>query len=156
MICHDDRYPELYRQDKRAGAQVMFHSYHAGNVSPERWRAMHESTGPENLRRNHEAGTLPGITMPATMVSMAANNLVWISASNTSARQSCWASHFVRPDGVVTGRLARNRAGLLLTEVDTAIPHYDRTVAWRDRAIDGVFHSGPAVTDPRSADRRSL
>ncbi len=156
LICHDYRYPELYRQYKRQGVQVMFHSYHAGNVGPERWAAMHAATGPENHRFHGGAGTLPGITMPATMVSMAANNYVWISASNTSAPQSCWPSLVVRPDGVITGRLRRNRPGLLVTEVDPSVPLCDSTVAWRDRSIDGVFHSGELVDDPRSRERREL
>ncbi len=156
LICHDYRYPELYRHYKQRGVQMMFHSYHAGNVGSDRWQSMHESTGLDNHRFHGGAGTLPGITMPATMISMAANNYVWISASNTSARESCWPSFFVRPDGVVTGRLRRNRAGLLLSEVDTATPFYDSTAAWRDRCIDGLFHSGELVDDPRSEDRRSL
>ena len=134
----------------------MFHSYHAGNVGPERWAAMHAATGPEHHRFHAGAGTIPGMTMPATMVSMAANNFVWISASNTSARQSCWPSFVVRPDGVITGRLARNRTGLLISEIDPTVPYYDSTVAWRDRSMDGVFHSGELVDDPRSRDRRSL
>jgi len=155
LICHDYRYPELYRQYKVAGVALMLHSFHAGNVSPERWSAMHAATGAENLSRNGGMGTLPGITMPATLVSMAANNYVWISASNTSARQSCWPSLAVRPDGVVVGKLRRNTAGLLMTTIDPAAEYYDSTVAWRDRAIDGVFHSGETVQDPRSDDRTS-
>ena len=156
LICHDYRYPELYRQYTRRGVQVMLHSYHAGNASPERWADMHAQTGPENHRFHGGVGTLPGITMPATMVSMAANNHVWISASNTSARQSCWPSFVVRPDGVMVGRLRRNRAGLLITRMDTAVAHYDSTAAWRDRSIDGLYRSGPAISDPRSADRTTI
>jgi predicted amidohydrolase len=33
LICHDYRYPELYRDYKRRGIQLMFHSYHAAHVS---------------------------------------------------------------------------------------------------------------------------
>ena len=29
LICHDYRYPELYREYKRQGVQLMFHSFHA-------------------------------------------------------------------------------------------------------------------------------
>jgi len=156
LICHDYRYPELYRQYKRRGVQVMFHSYHAGNVPPDRWEAMHDATGRGHHRFHGGAGTLPGITMPATMISMAANNYVWVSASNTSASQSCWPSLVVRPDGVMVGRLRRNRSGLLVTRIDPGEAYYDSTIAWRDRSIDGVFHSGPRVDDPRSRDRTSL
>src|SRR5215212_1849382 len=60
--------------------------------------------------------------MPATMVAEAANNHLWISCPNSSAsstRESCWPGFFVRPDGVVAGRLRRNTAGVLVSEVDT-------------------------------------
>ncbi|MBN2442757.1 MAG: hypothetical protein JXJ04_15480 [Spirochaetales bacterium] len=36
LICHDYRYPELYRQYKLKSIKVMFHSYHAGHLSHER------------------------------------------------------------------------------------------------------------------------
>jgi predicted amidohydrolase len=156
LICHECRYPELYRELERAGVQVVFHSFHAGNVGAARWKAMHDALGPETVRLNFGLGTLPGITMPATLVSMAANNHVWISASNTSAPQSCWASHVVRPDGVVVGRLVRNRAGLLVTDADDVAGYYDSTAAWRGRAMAGELRSGEAVDDPRADDRTSL
>lgn len=91
--------------------------------------------------------------MPATMVAEAANNHVWISCPNSSARESCWPSFFVRPDGVVMGRLRRNSAGVLISEVDTDEEIYDSTCDWRDRALDGVLHSGTLVNDERSEDR---
>lgn len=155
LICHDYRYPELYRAYKRRGVQLMFHSYHAGNIPPERLRAMHEQVGAHNRGLNPE-GTIPGITMPATMVAEAANNHVWISCPNSSAREALWPSLFVRPDGVVTGQLRRNTAGVLISPVDTNAEIYDSTEAWRDRAMSGVLHSGTLVKDSRSDDRRSL
>ncbi|MCO4772731.1 MAG: carbon-nitrogen hydrolase family protein [Deltaproteobacteria bacterium] len=156
LICHDYRYPELYRQYSRRGVQVMFHSFHAGGIAPGPWESMHAGTGAENHGHHHGVGTLPGITMPATMISMAANNYVWISASNSSRPQSCWGSIMVRPDGVIVGKVPRNRSGLLITDVDPSVQHYDSTRAWRDRAIDGVFHSGAAIDDPRAKDRTSF
>jgi hypothetical protein len=65
-------------------------------------------------------------------------------------------SFFVRPDGVITGRLRRNTAGVLVSEVDTDVEIYDSTVAWRDRAMDGVLHSGTLVRDGRSEERTRL
>ena len=155
LICHDYRYPELYREYKRKGVRLVFHSYHAGNIPPERFRAMRDDVG-ESLQGLNPGATIPGITMPATMISEAANNHVWISCPNSSARESCWPSLFVRPDGVVTGRLRRNTAGVLVSEVDTDEPVYDSTVAWRDRAMDGVLHSGTLVRDTRTDERTQL
>jgi predicted amidohydrolase len=155
LICHDYRYSELYREYKRRGVELVFHSYHAGNIPTERFRAMREQVGAENWRFN-PAETIPGITMPATMMAEAAINHVWISCPNSSARESCWPSMFVRTDGVVTGRLGRHEAGVLVSEVDTDAGVYDSTEDWRDRAMDGVLHSGTLVSDERSAERTRL
>lgn len=155
LICHDYRYPELYREYKRKGVQLMFHSFHAGNVPPKRLKVMREQVGSRFYKLNR-ASTLPGITMPATMQAASASSHVWISCSNTSRRESCWPSFFVRPDGVITGRLRLNVAGILLSTVDTNERIYDSTVAWRDRAMRGVFHSGVLVHDKRSRARTRL
>jgi predicted amidohydrolase len=155
LICHDFRYPELYREYKRLGVQLMFHSYHAGHVTPTQFKAMRDYVG-EGLQALNPGSTLPGITMPATMHAAAANNYMWISCPNTSARESCWASFFVRPDGVINGRLRLNTAGILISEVDTDEQLYDSTVAWRDRAMSGIFHSGMLIRDRRSDERTRL
>lgn len=155
QICHEYRYPELYRALKARGVQLVFHSYHAGNVSPARLKMMRNQVGMRNHRWNHGT-TLPEITMPAAMHSAAASNHLWISCANTSAPHSCWPSFVVRPDGVVTGRLRRNRSGILVTAIDPRTRFYDSTAPWRDRAMRAILHSGTIVRDPRSADRDSL
>ncbi|MCU0644652.1 MAG: carbon-nitrogen hydrolase family protein [bacterium] len=155
LICHEYRYPELYREYKKKGVQLIFHSYHAGHFRPEQFRAMQEQVGTQFHKLNRGT-TLPGITMPATMQATAASNHVWISCSNSSARESCWASFFVRPDGVITGRLRRNIAGVLISEVNDQEEFYDSTIAWRDRAMRGIYHSGKLVQDRRSTERRRL
>ncbi len=155
LICHDYRYPELYREYKRRGVQLMFHSYHAGHISAERFQAMQDEVGAEHQKLN-PGSTLPGITMPATMHAAAANNYMWISCPNSSARESCWPSFFVRPDGVITGRLQPHTSGILLSTVDTEEPFYDSTVAWRERAMNGIFHSGTLVQDERTDKRTQL
>ncbi|WP_096187616.1 carbon-nitrogen hydrolase family protein [Evansella halocellulosilytica] len=155
QICHDYRYPELYREYKRRGVQVIFHSYHAANIKGDRLKAM-QSVVSKDIMKFNQGRTYPEITMPATMVSYAANNYVWISCSNSSAKESCWASFFVRPDGVITGKLRRNVSGTLISNVDTEQEYYDSTKAWRDRAIEGIFHSGSLVEDSKSENRTTL
>jgi predicted amidohydrolase len=118
-------------------------------------RRMREQVGARHHALNR-GSTLPEITMPASMQAASASSHVWISASNTSARESCWGSFFVRPDGVITGRLRPNRPGILLSTVDPRQRLYDSTAAWRDRAMRGVLHSGTRVRDPRSADRTAF
>lgn len=155
LVCYDYRYPELFREYKRRGVDVLFHSFHAGNASPARVRALRRQVGEANCRLNH-GSSLPEITMPATMQAMAASSHLWISASNTSARESCFPAFFVRADGVVTGRLRRNVAGMLRSTVDPHRKLYDSTRVWRGRAMRGIYHTGRPVRDPRSPRRTEL
>lgn len=154
LICHDYRYPELYREYKRQGVQVMFHSYHAGGINSKKYKDIQKDI--IEFAKLNAGSTFPAITMPATMCSYAANNYVWISCPNSSATESCWPAFFVRPDGVTTGRLRRNVTGILLSTVDTSEQWYDSTLAWRERAINGILNSGTLVEDSRSANRTEL
>ncbi|PYV19279.1 MAG: carbon-nitrogen hydrolase family protein [Acidobacteria bacterium] len=140
LICHDFRYQELYREYKRLGAQLIFHSYHNGHSTKAK------------LQKH---GNIWGVIVPPTMQTYAANNHLWISANNTTRRESSWPSFFVRPDGVITGRLPSHRPGILISTVDTKAKFYDASAAWRERAMRGVYHSGTLVRDPRSK-RRSV
>lgn len=154
LICYDYRFPELYREYGRRGVQLMFHSFHAARVSPGRIAALREALGPQYATLNPAATySYPGVTMPAAMTTAAACNHMWISCPNSSARQSLWAAFFVRADGITTGRLRRNVAGVLISAVDTSHELYDSTAAWRGRAAAGTLHSGTLVSDPRSDDR---
>ena len=140
QICHDFRYEELYRKMKTKRIQLVFHSYHNG----------HSTRAKLDRYQN-----VWGMIVPPTMQTYAANNYMWISANNTTARESCWPSFFVRPDGFIVGRLRQHVAGVLISEIDTAKKYYDAAESWRDRAIKGVLHSGKIVTDSRSHHRRS-
>jgi deaminated glutathione amidase len=157
LICYDYRYPELYRGYKRLRVQLVFHSFHAANASPERIAEIGAAIGPE-LRGCNPAAThtYPGITMPAAMTAAAASNHVWISCPNSSAPESLWPAFFVRADGITTARLRRNIAGVCISSVDTEQDLYDSTITWRDRAMSGVLNSGSLVNDPRSEDRSSF
>jgi predicted amidohydrolase len=153
QICHDYRYPELYRAYNRLGVRMMFHGFHAGGLSAERFAAMEAQVG----RHAMTGGTtLPAITMPAGMIAAASNNNMWISCPNSSAARSCWPSFIVRPDGVIPGACAAEEEGWIVQEIDFDAPIYDSTVAWRDRAIDGTLYSGVLVDHPRSRDRRAI
>lgn len=152
LICYDYSFPELYREYKRRGVQLMFHSYHAGHGSPKDLKSWQRPIGANNCRLNRGSSHAE-IRIPPAMTASATSNYVWISCSNTSARESCFPSFFVRADGIVTGRLRRNTAGVLTSLVDTNERLYDGTATWRDRAMHGVFHSGELVRDTRSDNR---
>jgi predicted amidohydrolase len=155
IICHEYRYPEIYREYKRKGVDLMFHSFHAANIGHKRYREMQKQVGLE-FHKFNRGSTLPEITMPAAMQAASASSHIWISCSNSSAKESCWSSFFVRPDGVIIGRLRRNMPGVLISTVNTKQKLYDSTSAWRDRAMRGIYHSGKLIKDKRSEERQLL
>ena len=141
LICHDFRYPELYREYKKLGVQLVFHSYHNGHISTAKLK---------------KELNIWGIIVPPTMQAAAASNYVWISTNNTSRHESCYGSFVVRPDGILTGKLPRNKAGVLISTIDTKSKFYDASVDWRGRAMKKIFHSGTLVKDERSSDKTCL
>jgi predicted amidohydrolase len=155
LICHEYRYPEMYREYVKQNVQLLFHSFHAANMDPVRQKEMEDQIGEKYFPFN-PGKTLPEITMPSSMISYAANNYLWISCSNSSAMESCWGGFVVRPDGVIHGRLRKNSNEFLITEIDTDVMYYDSTSAWRERAMNGIYYSAELVSDPRSDNRSAL
>ena len=136
LICHDFRYPELYRQYKRRGVQLVLHSYHNAGMTPEKLAYYHAH-------------------VTFSMQAAAASNFLWISVNNSS-QPYAWSSFVVNPAGVVTSRLRRHRPGVLVQKIDTEGDFWDPSEYWRDRCITGVYHSGEPVDDPRSVNRTEL
>jgi deaminated glutathione amidase len=136
LICHDFRYPELYREYKRRKVDLMLHSYHNADMAQDKLAYYQKQ-------------------VTFTMQAAAASNFLWISANNSSA-PAAWPSFVVNPAGLVTGRLRHRRAGVLVTPIDTAADLWDASCYWRDQCLAGVLHSGVAVSDPRSDDRTTL
>ena len=140
QICHDFRYDELYREYKKRGVELMFHSYHNARMPKAKLKRLN----------------IWGIIVPPTMQAYAANNHMWVSSNNSSTPPCAWPSFFVRPDGVITGKLRNERPGVLMTTVDTKAKYYDASEHWRDRSIQGVYHSGKLVRDARSSRRTAF
>jgi predicted amidohydrolase len=140
LICYDYRFPELYRDYKAAGVDVLFQSFHnaRGTVVEDEeyniWRTI----------------------VPATMSCRAAENHMWVSANNSTARPSRWASFAVRPDGRIMGKLKLHQPGVLITEMVLDPTFFDAPGPWRKRAMNGLLHSGTLVSDPRSTDPTCL
>lgn len=155
LICHDYRYPELYREYKRRGVQLMFHSYHAAHIASERLELIKAAIGSKHFSYSR-GKTYPEITMPASMIAAAASSHMWISCPNSSTKESCWGSFFVRADGVITGQLERHSTDVLLSIIDTEEDLYDSTSVWRERVLNGTLHSGTLVQDKRSENRTDL
>ncbi len=138
LICYDYRFPELYRELKRQGVELVFHSFHNARKD---YRTFHY----QNIWKD---------IVPATLMCHAACNHLWISATNSTAKYSLWGAFFVRPDGRVTGKLPVHQTGALISDVDGNLEFFDAPLPWRDRAIAGILHSGELVSDPRSEDRK--
>ena len=86
LICHEYRYPELYRELARHGVQVVLHSFHSAHYREERFAEMEEAVG-RAFHALNPATTIAGITQLAAMHAAASNNYMWISCSNSSARR---------------------------------------------------------------------
>ncbi len=131
LICYDIRFPELYRQYSRLGVRVMFHSFY-------------------NAR--HKKDCIHPKIMPVTAQARAGTNAMYVSLTNSSAKHS-WPCYFITPDGLVESKLKRNKAGVLVSDIDINQKFYDPSKPFRADAIDGKLNSGETVDDPKSKDR---
>ena len=136
LICYDYRFPELYREYYTQGVKILLQSFHNA-------RATVVDDQDYNIWRT---------IVPSTMSCRAAENHIWISANNSTARPSRWASFTVRPDGQIMDRLTLHRPGVLITDMTLDPNLFDAPGPWRDRVIEGTLHSGSPVSDPRSSD----
>ena len=127
LICHEWRYPELYREQKKMGTEIIFQSWYDGHLSPVKYK-----------KKGEELGSL----ITGAVRGYAANNHMWISASNTSGRESCFAAFVVQPDGKIYHQLRRNVAGILISKINRNSEFEDPSGPWRKRAIKGILHSG--------------
>ncbi len=134
LICYDVRFPELYRQYKKLGVQLMFHSFYNARQGP---------------------GSIHPKIMPPTAQARAASNHMFVSLNNSSARHS-WESRFITPNGLIANSLELDTPGIMINLVDTRRKYYDASRPYRADSIDGKWNSGTTVEDPRSQDRRSF
>lgn len=134
LICYDIRFPELYREIRKLGADVILQSFYNARQKP---------------------GSIHPVIMHITAQAMAASNYFYMSLTNSSAPES-WPCYFITPDGLVQNKLSDNIPGVLISEVDLSENYYDASRAFRDGAINGKLNSGDCVDDPRSEDRKSF
>ena len=131
LICYDLRFPELFREYRKMDMDVIFHSFY-------------------NAR--HVEDCIHPKIMPVTMQTRAATNYFYISLTNSSAPYS-WPCYFITPNGLVDGKLERNKPGMLISDVDLSEDFYDASGAFRHDAMNGKLNSGEVVKDPRSVER---
>jgi len=134
LICYDVRFPELYREYRKLGVDVVFQSFY-------------------NAR--HVQNCIHPKIMPVSAQVRAATNAFFMSLTNSSAPYS-WPCHFIQPDGLIEQKLPRNEPGILYADIDINKKYYDASKPYRMDAINGKLHSGTTIIDERSIDRRSL
>jgi predicted amidohydrolase len=134
LVCHDSRYPELYRRYYLEGVRCIFQSFY-------------------NASKNGR--TIHTDIMRPTMQAHAATNYFWISVSNASGFYQSWPSVFVVPDGRIAKALRQHRAGMMINVIDTKEEFLDKC-DFRDLAVRGCLNSGKSVDEPRSQRRNSF
>jgi len=134
LICYDVRFPELYREYRKLGCDLIFQSFY-------------------NARQ--EQGSIHPVIMPVSAQAHAATNYFFMSLSNSSAPES-WPCHFITPDGLVQNKLPVNIPGVLISGADISEKFYDASGEFREDAMKGKLNSGETVDDPLSRDRTTI
>ena len=117
LICHEWRYPELYREYKKLGAEIIFHSWYEGNYNENEYL----SNGCE-LIVNSVRG-------------YAANNYLWISGSNICNKQCAFPGFIVQPDGRILCKSQRNKEHALIETIDFNMKFDDTAFYGRKRFL---------------------
>ena len=139
LICHEWRYPELYRLYKKQKVDVILQAWYDGGLTAEEMEA---------------EGNVCSEVIPATVRGHAVCNHFWICGANTSRKQSCFGGFVARPDGTILQRQQRHRPGVMVCVIDTEASFDDPAAHARARAMKGVERLGPVLKDPRSKNRK--
>lgn len=134
LICYDIRFPELYREYRKLGCDVIFQSFY-------------------NARA--EKGSIHPVIMPISAQAHAATNYFYMSLTNSSATES-WPCHFITPDGLIQNKLPLNAPGILISDIDLSVKYYDASGEYRKDAMNGKLNSGSTINDPRSSNRKTV
>ena len=133
LICYDVRFPELYREYRKTGTDLIFQSFY-------------------NARQGK--GSIHPVIMHITAQARAATNFFHMSLTNSSAPLS-WPCYYITPDGLIRNKLEANVPGVLISDIDITEKFYDASKDFRNNAIQGTLNSGKTIDDPLSRDRNS-
>ena len=97
LICHEWRYPELYRSYQISGAELIFQSFYDGGLSV---AAFAQEEG-------YELGSL----IVASCRSNAAHSRLFLSIANCGNGEACFGGFVAAKDGRVVASLPRGRPG---------------------------------------------
>lgn len=131
LICYDVRFPELYREYRKLGCDLIFQSFYNARMV--------------------KVNILP-VIMPISAQAHAATNYFYMSLSNSSAPES-WPCLFITPDGLIQNKLPANTPGVLISDADITAKYYDASKPFRPDAMSGKLNSGETVHDTLSSNR---
>ncbi len=139
LICYDSCYPEMYNYYRHQGVKIMFNSFY---------------------NANHKGPNILDEYVPATISVRAADNRMWVIASNSSAHYSCWPSRIARPDSSFEA-LQRHVPGILYRQFpDSETTDKNRSWTHNDKmmkiARNEVYTNGTPSKHPRATNRQSL
>jgi len=136
LICFDLRFPELYRELFKQGAQCLLQSFY-------------------NARQ--KGPSVHTHIMRQTMQCRAATNHLWVSMANSSGHYCPYPSCVIQPDGMIVSQARPNRADMLINTIDLNKRLYDPMAGYRELAIAGKLTNGPGdLDDPRSRNTTEL
>lgn len=131
LICHEWRYPELFREYKQLGVELIFHSFYDGNLN--------------NADYKNEGIELGELITGGERYN-AANNYLWLSVSNTSQTEQTFPSMVIHPDGSIAKQANRNKQQIIVSEIDLALDFVDPSRFGR-KHIAGLFPNGTLKQD---------
>ena len=134
LICFDLRFPELYREYRKLGTDLIFQSFH-------------------NARQGK--GSIHPVIMHITAQAHAGINHFYMSLTNSSSPES-WPCYFITPDGLVKNKLEPNIPGVLISDLNIDDKYYDASKSFRMDAIKGKLNSGETVIDSLSSNRKKI
>jgi predicted amidohydrolase len=133
LICYDVRFPELYREYRKLGCDMIFQSFY---------------------NAKQDKGSIHPVIMHISAQAHAATNYFYMSLTNSSAPES-WPCYFITPDGLVQNKLTPNVPGILISDIDISEEFYDASKEFRTDAMKGKLNSGQTILDTLSS-RRSI
>lgn len=128
-ICHEWRYPEVFREYARLGADAVLHCWYDGAYEAEAWER--EGRGLMEV-------------IPATARAHAVCNHLWVVGSNTSRAHSAFAPFVVRPDGGIEAAGERERTEVVIADLSPPARFSDGSAHHRLRLLEGARGPTPA------------
>lgn len=119
-ICHEWRYPEIYRGYAALGADLIVQCWYDGAYDETSWE-----------REGRELADV----IPTTARGHAVCNHLWFLGSNTARPRSCFGPFLVRPDGTFAARGERERDEVLVATITPREDFADASGHHRPRLI---------------------